>query len=95
MVECRQGFKTLSEPSKLIEADVTSGRLRHMHNPLLRWCAANAVVLSDPAGNIKPDKSKASERIDGIVALIMARSRAIIVKDDDEGAYEERGFLSL
>lgn len=95
MVECRQGFRTLSEPSKQIEADVMEGRLRHAHNPILRWCASNAVVVSDPAGNLKPDKAKAAERIDGIVALIMARSRGIVATGDDESAYEERGFLSL
>lgn len=97
MVECRQGYKTLSEPSKDIMAKVVEGKALHMHNPILRWCASNAVVTSDPAGNIKPDKAKATERIDGIVAWVMARARGIVRAEtpDLSDVYSERGFLSL
>jgi phage terminase large subunit-like protein len=95
MVECRQGYKTLSEPCKDLEARIVSGKVRHGNNPVLRWNAANAIVTTDAAGNIKPDKAKASERIDGIVAWAMARSRAIVAVPDKGTAYEDRGFLSL
>lgn len=94
MVECRQGFKTLSEPSKDLEARIVEGKVKHMHNPILRWNAGNVVVDTDAAGNIKPNKSKASDRIDGIVALIMARSRSIVAKDDNPYT-GGRGFRSL
>jgi phage terminase large subunit-like protein len=94
MVEVRQGFKSLSEPCKDLEAKVVEGKAHHMNHPVLRWCAANAVVLTDAAGNIKPDKEKATNRIDGIVAWAMARSRSIVAKSDAH-AYEHRGFLTL
>lgn len=94
MVECRQGFKTLSEPCKDLQAKVVELKVRHANHPVLRWCAANAVVLTDAAGNIKPDKEKATDKIDGIVAWAMARSRSIVATDDDH-AYVGRGFLSV
>ncbi len=75
MVECRQGYKTLSEPSKDLEARIISKKVRHAWNPIMRWCVANAVITSDSAGNIKPDKERAVERIDGVVAAVMALNR--------------------
>jgi phage terminase large subunit-like protein len=92
MVECRQGYKSMTEPSKDLEARVAQGKIRHGHNPILKWCVANAVVTSDAAGNIKPDKEKATGKIDGVVAVIMGMSRLIV---DSENAYKDRGFLSL
>jgi phage terminase large subunit-like protein len=68
--------------------------VRHAGNPVLRFCVSNAVVTRDPAGNIKPDKEKASQRIDGVVATVMAMSRVISVKTE-ENPYKHRGFLSL
>ncbi len=95
MVEVRQGFKSLSEPSKDLEARIVSKKVRHASNPILRFCVSNAVVTRDSAGNIKPDKEKAVERIDGVVATVMALSRLICAKTDGGNAYESRGFLSL
>lgn len=97
MVECHQGYKTLSEPSKDLMAKVYERKAHHMYSPVMRWCASNAVITTDPAGNIKPDKSKASERIDGIVAWVMARSRSIVAVDTsgDDAYSGTRGFLSL
>ena len=95
MVECRQGYKSLSEPSKDLEARVVARKVRHAHNPILRWCVSNAVVARDPAGNIKPNKEKATERIDGVVAAVMALSRLIVQKAAEPNPYQDRGFLSL
>jgi phage terminase large subunit-like protein len=95
MVETRQGFKTLSEPSKDLEARVISKKIRHGGDPVLRFCVSNAVTVTDSAGNIKPDKAKASDRIDGVVALVMALSRVITANGPAENPYEERGFLQL
>jgi phage terminase large subunit-like protein len=94
MVECRQGYKTLSEPSKELEARIVDQKIRHHGHPVLKFCVSNAVVETDSAGNIKPDKEKASDKIDGVVATIMALSR-IICDKPQENAYEERGFRSL
>jgi phage terminase large subunit-like protein len=72
MVEIRQGFQTLSAPTKHLMELVLSGQLAHGGNPVLRWMASNVMVRQDPAGNLKPDKSKSTEKIDGIVSTIMA-----------------------
>lgn len=96
MVETRQGFATLSEPSKNLEAKVMEGQIRHANNPVLRFCAANAVVVKDPAGNIKPDKSSKNGKIDGIVASIMALGRASMTPAPPEDPYASgQGFRQL
>lgn len=76
MVSFGQGFASMSAPSKELEKLVAGGKLRHRGNPVLRWMAGNVVATNDPSDNIKPDKKKSREKIDGIVALIMAIGRA-------------------
>jgi phage terminase large subunit-like protein len=71
-----QGFASMSAPTKELEKLVVSERLRHGGHPVLRWMAGNVAVEQDPAGNLKPSKKASTERIDGIVALIMAVDRA-------------------
>jgi len=68
----RQGFASLSAPTKSLEQAILGRRLRHDGHPVLRWCVSNVAVEGDPAGNLKPSKTKSTERIDGVVALIMA-----------------------
>ena len=75
MVAFGQGFASMSWPTKKLEELVLSGRLRHGGNPVLRWMAGNASIETDAADNWKPSKKKSRERIDGIVALIMALER--------------------
>lgn len=76
-VEVRQGFASLSAPAKELEKLVTARQLRHGGHPVLAWCAANVVVRQDPAGNLKPDKAKSTERIDGVIALVTALARVL------------------
>jgi phage terminase large subunit-like protein len=90
MVKCGQGYQSLSAPTKDLEAAVTSRRVRHGGHPILRWNAGNAVVRRDPAGNIKPDKEKAKDKIDGIVAAIMSMSTGLM-KPETGGSYLEDG----
>jgi phage terminase large subunit-like protein len=71
-VQMRQGFPSLSAPTKALEQAILGRRLRHDGQPVLRWNVSNVAVESDPAGNLKPSKTKSTERIDGVVALIMA-----------------------
>jgi phage terminase large subunit-like protein len=71
-VKVRQGFATLSAPSKSLETAIVSKKLRHDGHAVLRWNIANMSVESDAAGNIKPSKELSTERIDGGYALIMA-----------------------
>ena len=72
-----QGYRDLTGPTKALLEHVLGGRIDHGGNPVLRWNADNLVVTQDPAGNIKPDKAKSTERVDGAVALIMALGRAV------------------
>lgn len=76
LVEFGQGFKDMSPALDELEAELLNARMRHGMHPVLASCMANAVVTRDPAGNRKLDKSKATGRIDGAVALAMARGAA-------------------
>src|SRR5690606_27596523 len=78
MVEFRQGYASMSPAAKEFERLVTAGLLRHGGHPVLRWMANNVTIRQDPAGNIKPDKERSREKIDGIVAAIMAIGRASV-----------------
>jgi phage terminase large subunit-like protein len=75
VVQFGQGFASMSPACKEVERLVVSTRLRHPGKPVLTWCAANAVVEMDPAGNLKVNRRKSTEKIDGIVALAMAVGR--------------------
>jgi phage terminase large subunit-like protein len=67
-----QGYASMSSPAKQLENLVLSEKIRHGGHPVLSWMAANVAIQSDYAGNIKPSKQKSTERIDGIVSLVMA-----------------------
>jgi phage terminase large subunit-like protein len=71
-VKVRQGFGSLTAPSKSLETAILSRRLRHNNDPVLRWNVSNVSVETDDAGNIRPSKKASTERIDGVVALILA-----------------------
>ncbi len=93
-VEMRQGTKTLSEPSKELLVKVMQHKIRHGGHPVLRWCMDNLVMVQDANENIRPDKDKATERIDGAVALIMGLGRAIFA-EKQESPYNERGLTVI
>jgi len=88
-----QGYKDMSPPSKELYKLLMEGNINHGGHPVLKWMAQNVVMRQDPAGNIKPDKEKSVEKIDGIVATIMALDRCIRNKDDDSSVYDERGII--
>ena len=69
------------------------GKNIHGGNPVLRWMAGNVVIDTDPAGNIKVTKAKSKEKIDGIVAAIMALDRCIRQEGQSGSVYDERGLL--
>lgn len=95
MVPFGQGFLSMGSPTAELERLVSAGGLVHGGHPILRWNAANAVVSRDAADGIKPDKKKAQERIDGIVALIMAIGRASVHKEAAPSVYADRGLLFI
>lgn len=78
MVEVRQGFASLSAPTKQLETLILQKKIHHGGNPVLRWMFDNVMVIQDQQGNLKPNKEKSHEKIDGVLALIMAISRAMV-----------------
>nr|WP_314623624.1 terminase TerL endonuclease subunit [uncultured Noviherbaspirillum sp.] len=90
MVGYGQGFASMSAPTKELERRVLAQEINHGHNPVLRWMASNVSIKQDPAGNMKPDKSKSTERIDGIVAALMSLGR-VMESDHDRGSVYDRG----
>jgi phage terminase large subunit-like protein len=87
-----QGFASMSPPSKEFEKLVVSHGLEHGGNPVMAWMVSNAMARRDPADNIKPDKGRSTDRIDGVVAAIMALDRAER-NIEFESVYETRGIL--
>ena len=77
MVPIGMGFKDMSPGMKELYKLLLEGKITHGGNPILRWMAGNVVAEIDAAENIKPSKKKATEKIDGIVALIMGLDRCI------------------
>lgn len=84
MVEFRQGYPSMTEPTKQLLGMLASGKLAHPDNPCLNWMAGNFAVEADAAGNLKPSKKKSTEKIDGIVAGIMGMGRMLIAPQQTE-----------
>lgn len=95
--ELRQGFLSLSSPTKELERLLLSRKLRHGDNPVLSWAADNAVTVKDAAGNIKLSKEKSTEKIDPMAALVNAVAAATegAGEDDSVSVYESRGMIFL
>ena len=73
MIEIRQGAKTMSNPMKQLEADLSDKKVIYNNNPVLKWCLTNTEVKRDDNDNIRPIKGrKMTARIDGAVSLIIA-----------------------
>ena len=90
-----QGYKDMSPPSKELMKLVLEKKIAHGGNEVLEWMIDNIYIKTDPAGNIKPDKEKSTEKIDGAIALIMALDRAIRHGGQQESVYNERGIIIL
>lgn len=93
IVDFRQGYASMSAPTKELLRLVLAGKIRHGGHPVLRWMADNMVVSQDPAANLKPAKDKSTEKIDGMVALIMAIDRAS--RHEGGSVYDKRGVRTL
>ena len=91
-----QGFKDMSPPTKELMKLVLEGKIAHSGHPVLHWMMDNVCARTDPAGNIKMDKEKSTEKIDGAVATVMALDRAIRCgNDNQESVYDSRGILFI
>ena len=94
VVPLGQGFKDMSPPTKELMKLVLERKLAHGGHPVLRWMMDNIFIRSDPAGNIKADKEKSTEKIDGAIATIMGLDRAIRCGNDSGASvYDSRGLL--
>jgi phage terminase large subunit-like protein len=93
MVPFGQGFASMAAPTRDLLAHVLNRKIRHNNHPILRWMCDNLVVKQDPAGNLKPDKAKSSQKIDGMVALIMALDRCIRSEAEGPSVYEDSPML--
>ncbi|RAH37419.1 terminase large subunit [Halomonas sp. SL1] len=87
-----QGFKDMAPAVDEFERRLVNAELRHQGHPVLTWCAANAIYSEDPAGNRKIDKKKATGRVDGIVAALMATALTLGEPAEPE---PEPGFIIL
>lgn len=91
-----QGFKDMSPPTKELMKLVLEEWIAHGGHPVLRWMMDNIFIRTDPAGNIKPDKEKSTEKIDGAVATVMALDRAIRHQGENiNSVYDERGLIII
>jgi phage terminase large subunit-like protein len=88
LVEVGQGFQSMSPAVRDLEADILARKIVHGGHPVLTMCSANAIVTMDPAGNRKLDKKRARGRIDGMVALLMARAVAATEELVEEPEYQ-------
>jgi phage terminase large subunit-like protein len=79
---------------KELDALVRSGRFHHDGNPVMRWMVSNVVCHTDAKDNIYPRKQRPENKIDGVVALIMALARAMVASAEPADPYETRGLLS-
>jgi phage terminase large subunit-like protein len=91
----RQGYISMAPAVDGFERGVLNREVFHSNNPVLNWNCANAIVTMDPAGNRKVDKAKSRDRVDGVVALIMAHQRALVAREEQRSVYETRGIRRL
>jgi phage terminase large subunit-like protein len=92
MVKFIQSMSNFASPTRDLMKLVLQEKIRHGNNPVLRWMADNMRVKQDAAGNVRPDKASSSEKIDGMVALIMGLDRGL---RNVRSVYAERGILSI
>ena len=92
MIEVGQTVKNFSEPMKNLEALVIDGKLTHENNPVMNWMISNVVAHYDQKENIFPNKERKENKIDGVVALIMALARATLGVQESE---IDQGFVEI
>jgi phage terminase large subunit-like protein len=91
----RQGYMSLSDPTKTLLELVKGGKVKHGGNEILRWNAMNAVATTNPAGNIKLDKNRSREKIDGMAALVNAIAAMIAHPTEPYCVYDHRPPLVI
>ena len=95
MVEYRQQVKEMTQAMKEMEGAISAGRFHHNNDPVLTWQAGNVVNKIDAKGNYYPCKERYHNKIDGMVATIMAIGRAMYDLEQDDSVYNNRGVREL
>ena len=96
LVPFGQGYRDMAPAVDEYETRLLDGRVRHSGNPVMTWCAANAVVVTDPAGNRKVVKEKSTGRVDGIVAAVMATGSTLVPREEaGPSVYETRELICV
>jgi phage terminase large subunit-like protein len=95
MYEYRQTVQNMSEPMKTLEAWVKSNRLRHNNDPVLNWMVSNVVAHTDAKENIYPRREMKENKIDGVVAALMAIGEYLTTQADGGSVYEEQGIREI
>jgi phage terminase large subunit-like protein len=95
MVAFGQGFASMSPPMTEFMRLIMNKKIMHGGNPVLRWMADNLIVSTDAAGNIKPDKAKSREKIDGVISTVQALDRSIRHEKKPVSVYEKRGLIAI
>ena len=95
MIPFGQGFRDMSPPTKELMRLVLEHKINHGGHPVLRWNMDNAFVRNDPAGNLKINKEKSTEKVDGAVAMVMGLDRAMKHLNSGTSVYDERGLLFI
>ena len=91
-----QGFVSMNPPTKALEAKILKKEVIHFGCPVLRWQIGNVQLATNPANDIKPIKNKSSDKIDTIVAMIMATGEMLFTEREKVSVYNsQRGFLSV
>jgi phage terminase large subunit-like protein len=98
MVEVRQGYASMSPPLKELNKLVNAGtpkapKFRHGGHPVVRWMVGNLAVAMDEAGNVKPDRKRSADKIDGVAAATIALARALAAPPVRRSAYRDRGLM--
>lgn len=94
-VQIRQGYLTISEPTFNFKDYIKNGSLLHDKNPVTKWMVSNMTVISDAAGNVKPDKTKPNRKIDGCAAIINTLARVLVYEPESKNVYENRTVRSV
>ena len=89
-----QGFVSMSAPTKELEKIILAKQIIHNNNPAMNWMLSNVALQEDSAGNIKVAKNKSKEKVDGIVALVMAIGE-MMTTEDTNSVYENRDIIIL
>ena len=91
----QQSIKYMSVPTKWVETEVLSHHLNFLHNPVIRWMFRNVVIYTDPNANVKLDKAKSRNKIDGVVALVDAVGGWLTKTAGEKKAYHDHTLRTI